>query len=205
MKWSASFIPVAPRQAPILEKEAIMSLRKTSVAVIAVVATLATLGVGHAVAQQGAGTGFGLGIGRMIGWGPGSGQGKGMGQGMGQGATMNERGRFKDVDANQDGVLQLTELTDNAEGVFAAMDADGSGDVTKDEYMALRLGPQDGVNPLMQSYRQSQKEARFAPLDKDGNGTVGHDEFVGGMTARFTAADADNSGTLTRPEMRAMR
>ena len=120
-------------------------------------------------------------------------------------AQGGQGGRFADIDANGDGVISRSEMTSNAESVFYAMDADGSGKLTKDEYMSVRMGQQTGANTAMQTKRQAEKAARFAPMDKDGDALVSLDEFVAGAAARFDAADANGDGRLIRPEWRNAR
>ncbi len=120
-------------------------------------------------------------------------------------AQGGQGGRFADIDANGDGLVSRAEATSNAESVFNAMDADTNGKLTKDEYMSVRMGQQNGANTAMQAQRQAEKEARFAPMDTNGDGQVSLEEFVAGAANRFKAADANGDGMLTRPEWRNAR
>lgn len=128
---------------------------------------------------------------------------QGQGQGQGQGGGMAARMEAMDTDGN--GSVSLKEMLTHAEDVFHAMDADGDGKVTMDEYMALRMGPQQGGNAAMQARRQEEKAARFAPMDTNGDGVLSLDEFVAGARARFGDADTDGDGSLARLEWRALR
>lgn len=132
------------------------------------------------------------GWGPMMGWsmmGPGN-------------ADAPGRGRFTMIDANQDGVVTAEEASSSADEVFTAMDADDNGELTKDEYMSVRMGYQQGWNTDRQAAMQSAKEARFAALDTDGNGTVSRAEFQGAAKAHFDAADADSDGKVSPWEFR---
>lgn len=111
-----------------------------------------------------------------------------------------QMGRFADMDADGDGQLSRQELLDSAESVFYAMDADSNEKLTLEEYMSLRMGQQQGNNGAMQAARQAEKEARFQPMDADGDGLVSLKEFTDAAAARFDAADSDGNGRLMRPE-----
>ncbi|WP_186397574.1 EF-hand domain-containing protein [Stappia sp. TSB10GB4] len=126
---------------------------------------------------------------------------QGMGQGMGGGGMAT---RMEAMDTDGNGSVSLQEMLTHAEDVFHAMDADGDGKVTMDEYMALRMGSQQGGNTAMQARRQEEKEARFAPMDTNGDGTLSLDEFLSGAKARFGLADENGDGELARPEWRAL-
>jgi hypothetical protein len=156
----------------------------------------AALGLGTATAFAGGCNHAGRG------WGPG--QGQGMGQGMGQGGGMMQQ-RFGTIDENNDGVISDDEAAAQVESVFAAMDADDNGELTMDEYMAVRMGPGKGLNPDRQKLMQDKKQARFGAMDTDKSGTVSQAEFVAGGKARFAAADTDKDGKVTPWEFRALR
>ncbi len=49
--------------------------------------------------------------------------------------------RFNEIDSNHDGVVSDEEAADNVERTFYAMDADEDETLTKDEFMAVRIGP----------------------------------------------------------------
>lgn len=72
------------------------------------------------------------------------------------------------------------------EGDFRGMDADGDGQVSRQEF-------QDGVT------------ARFASMDTDSSGAVSKTEFLAPVEARFTQMDADGDGFIDddeKPEKR---
>lgn len=143
------------------------------------------------------------------GFGPGYGDGYNMmgfgyGQGYGRGMMPMQpgRGRFTIVDANEDGVISAEEAASAADEVFTAMDADDDGTLTKDEYLAVRMGPQYGFNPERQAARQQAKEDRFSTMDDDSDGSVTKEEFVAAAKAFYDAADTDGDGKVTPWEHR---
>lgn len=135
--------------------------------------------------------------GRGMGYGPG---GWMMGGGMMRGVP--GRGRFNMIDANEDGVVSAEEAASAADDVFSAMDADDDGMLTKDEYMAVRMGPGNGWNPARREARQKAKSERFGTMDKDKDGKVSKAEFMEGAKAHHEAADANGDGKVTPWEMR---
>jgi Ca2+-binding EF-hand superfamily protein len=134
----------------------------------------------------------------MWGWGNGSGQHMMMG---GRGFM----GRMAAIDNNNDGVISDDEAAAQVESVFAAMDADDDGELTEEEYMAVRMGPGfgQGRNAERQKVMQERKKARFDEMDADKSGKVSKPEFIAGGKARFEAADTDKDGKVTPWEFRA--
>ncbi|MBC7338024.1 MAG: hypothetical protein H5U01_17375, partial [Clostridia bacterium] len=76
----------------------------------------------------------------------GYGSGPGWGRGNMMMGNMPGRGRFPIIDADDNGVVSAEEAASAAEEVFAAMDADDNAELTMEEYMLVRMGPQDGWN-----------------------------------------------------------
>lgn len=147
-----------------------------------------TMLAGVALAQpRGFGTGFGYGMGPAYGVGM-----------MGQPG----RGRSMMMDANDDGIVSAEEAASAADEVFTAMDADDDASLTKDEYMAVRMGPQLGYNSERQAAMQKAKEDRFAAMDTDANGGVSKEEFLNAAQAHHAAADSDGDGKVTPWEHR---
>lgn len=136
-----------------------------------------------------------LGFGAGFGYGMGPGYGSGM---MGQPG----RGRSMMMDANDDGMVSAEEAASAADEVFTAMDADDDGALTKDEYMAVRMGPQLGYNTERQAAMQKAKEDRFATMDADANGSVSKEEFLNAAQAHHAGADSDGDGKVTPWEHR---
>lgn len=98
-------------------------------------------------------------------FGPGFGMGYGMGYGPGM-MGQPGRGRSMMMDANDDGVVSAEEAASAADEVFSAMDADDDAALTKDEYMAVRMGPQLGYNSERQAAMQ---KAKGRPLRRHGH------------------------------------
>ena len=141
---------------------------------------------------------------------PGFGAGGGMyGAGMnaGGGMMMNGpgRGRFPMIDVDQNGVVSAEEAASAAEEVFAAMDTDDDAALTMEEYMAVRMGPQNGWNKTRQDAREREKAGRFAEMDLDKNNAVSQAEFMASAKARFAAADGDKDGTVSPWEWRSQQ
>lgn len=128
----------------------------------------------------------------------------GHGQMMGQGGGMM-MGRFGVMDTNDDGVIGDDEAAAQVELVYTAMDTDEDGDLTEEEYMAVRMGPGSGLNAERQKVMQDRKKARFTEMDADKSGKVSKVEFIAAGKARFMAADTDKDGKVTPWEMRAQR
>ncbi|MBX9454696.1 MAG: EF-hand domain-containing protein [Rhizobium sp.] len=134
------------------------------------------------------------------GWRPGGwrdGKGPGMMHGMMQRMGAN--------DTNDDGVISDDEAADQVESVYAAMDADDDGELTEEEFMTVRMGPQHGRNEARQKMMQERKKARFVEMDTDKSGKVSKVEFIAAGKARFEAADTDKDGKVTPWEFRAQR
>lgn len=137
-------------------------------------------------------------------YGYGMRSGPAWGQGWGMGGTMGGpgRGRHMMIDANDDGLVSAEEAASEADEVFTAMDGDDDGSLTKDEYMAVRMGPQWGLNSERQSEMQKRKEARYTEMDADKDGKVAKGEFLDAAKAHHAAADADKDGKVTPWEHR---
>lgn len=112
------------------------------------------------------------------------------------------------LDANQNGLIELTEFIAGADARFAKMDQNGDGQITPDEHRAFR-----------DNKRAQHRARRFSRLDTDGNGLVSKAEFEAadqgrmhkhrrggrragfGMRPRMMGAP-NNAGTAqTRPAM----
>jgi len=140
--------------------------------------------------------------------GMGAGPGRqGMGQGAGRGMGRADDGMppmFGNLDTDESGTVSLSEMLSFREGVFFAMDEDGDGSLTMEEYMAVRMGP--GADPSTRGPRsaqsQSRKEARFPDMDKNQDGRVSSEEFTAYGKESFTRSDLNHDGQLTPAEFR---
>jgi Ca2+-binding EF-hand superfamily protein len=124
--------------------------------------------------------------------------------------------RFNTADVDSDGQLSEAELATikpahhkmkrkhkrmhkqdhpDTGAMFDVLDADGSGELSKDEFTAEKHRA---------ARKQLKTEQRFAKLDANNSGSVERHEF-GGRLERLRAADTDADGTVTRDEMRTAR
>ena len=100
-------------------------------------------------------------------WGWGWGHGSGRGGMMGNPGFM---GRMATIDNDGDGMISDDEAAAQVEAVFLAMDSDDDGELTEEEYMAVRMGSGEGRNPTRKAQMQERKKARFTEMDTDKNG-----------------------------------
>ena len=114
-------------------------------------------------------------------------------------------GRMRPIDLNNDGVIGDDEAAAQVEAVFAVMDADDDGEITEEEYMAVRMGSGARHNGARQKAMQDRKQERFVAMDPDRNGKVTQAEFIAAGKTRFLEADSDKDGKVTPWEFRAMR
>ncbi len=109
------------------------------------------------------------------------------------------------------------------EEMFAQVDADGDGKVTKEEFEAFRAArfaaaDTDGDGKLSPEEMEAAREARrmervrgmITRLDTDGDGLLSAEELAAGAPRRgpeamFGMLDADEDGALTLEEMQAGR
>jgi Ca2+-binding EF-hand superfamily protein len=124
----------------------------------------------------------------------------GWGWGGGHGYMMQ---RMTSIDANGDGAISDDEAAAQVEAVFLAMDTDEDGELTPEEFMAVRLGRGEGRNADRQKAMQDRKQTRFTGMDTDKSGKVSKAEFIAAGQARFLGADTDKNGKVTPWEFRA--
>ncbi len=124
-----------------------------------------------------------------------------LGQGM-----MQERmsQRFATMDENGDGVMSSAEHEMHTGDMFAAMDADDSNTLTKEEFMSLSMGPgPQGSGPMAakrQNMMKAKKASKFSAMDVDKNGVVTKAEFDAFSTAKFNSADTNSDGSIDLSE-----
>ena len=88
-----------------------------------------------------------------------------------------KRFRFKDCDANKDGVVTYEEYTacvpEAKKDFFDAIDADKDGNITREEHHAWR----EMQKKQFEENRSERRAELFKECDKDGNGSLSLEEF----------------------------
>jgi Ca2+-binding EF-hand superfamily protein len=131
--------------------------------------------------------------------------GPAIGTGRGQGPMMSR------MDVNGDGFVSAAEHRQWAGKVFATMDVNKDGKLSREEYLAVHMGPgpRRGGNPAQMQAMREQADARkveqFSAMDTDRNGFVARAEFLARSERDFTAKDTDKDGKLSANEFRAWR
>ena len=174
----------APEAPAFEEQEMNMQTRKILAAL-----TLGTalIGAGAAIAQnagQGQGQGQGQGMGQGIGQGMGHGQG--MGDGMMGGMMGGMMPDFAALDADGDGKVSREEFRAYRQAMVSGIDGDGDGKISAAEleaHMSVRMAERI----------REMAEARIAAQDLDGDGALSIEEMIAPpMPPRlFDRADAD--------------
>lgn len=115
-----------------------------------------------------------------------------------------ERGWFKQLDANGDGVITKEEAQSSAnarvEKTFADLDANHDGQITQDEIKA--------AHDERRAAMEAKFEARFKEADKNGDGLLSKEEVTAGMprlTRGFDRLDTNKDGQLSADELKAGR
>ncbi|MFN7023422.1 MAG: hypothetical protein ACK4QP_02640 [Pseudorhizobium sp.] len=129
------------------------------------------------------------------GYGPWS--GRGMGPEM-----MNGGSRALIIDQNDDGRISDEEAAAASHDMFVMFDADDDDEITKEEYLALRMGNGPGWNSERQAAMQAKKEARFAEMDTDKSCSISRIEFLDTAKAHHRSADTDGDSVISPWEHR---
>jgi len=109
------------------------------------------------------------------------------GQGHGKGRFM------KFFDTNKDGVVNMAEFETAAAKRFERMDADGSGELSREEF-----------REHIRNRRHERKQKHFERMDTNGNGSVERAEFFAHKQARaerkFARMDKNGDGSVSKQE-----
>ena len=141
-------------------------------------------------------------------------------------ATQHAAAMFDRMDVNGDGQLDEADREVRQEERFAALDTDGNGAISQEEFAAARtergergearMGRGGGHHGEGRHGKRGMRGEGFhgggamrgmmaRTADADQDGSISQAEFTGALLARFDAADADNDGTLTSAERQAQR
>jgi len=96
-----------------------------------------------------------------------------------EGKVVEKEDHFAAIDANGDGEISKDEFTAHVKKEFAKKDTNGDGKVTKDEC------------------------GKFDMFNTDGNDFISEEEFTAGHEKMFKSMDTDGSGTISKEEMNA--
>ncbi|WP_299480866.1 EF-hand domain-containing protein [uncultured Roseibium sp.] len=109
------------------------------------------------------------------------------GRGHGRGGRERAERLFERFDADKDGVITEAEISEVRAQEFAASDADGSGEISLEEFKAQFME------------RSNDRMVRaFQFLDSDGDGTVTQEEVDVVANRMFNRLDRDGNGTIER-------
>lgn len=124
-------------------------------------------------------------------------------------------GRVGDLDSNSDGVVSYQEFEVRSAFLFDALDKDGNGELSQEEFRDSRPAPRPGAagntdlasvesdrgtrRAVMEERRLALIAEEFASADTDTDGFVSIAEF---QDAAFLQLDVDNDGSLSADELR---
>ncbi len=111
---------------------------------------------------------------------------------------------FALLDRNGDGVLDRSEVEGHWTEVFAILDAEGRGQLTADQFMALP-SKRMTIRTQMMEMIGPDRYAAFTRLDRDGDGAMSLDEFLAGRDGLFSILDRNHDGVLAPDELGLMR
>lgn len=76
---------------------------------------------------------------------------------------------------NMQRALSPEDLANRRAEIFKALDANGDGTVTQEEF--VNRDQNQSWNAFVQAQRQQRRDARFAAIDADGDGTISQEEW----------------------------
>ncbi|MEP2103224.1 MAG: hypothetical protein ABJP02_09005 [Parasphingorhabdus sp.] len=105
------------------------------------------------------------------------------------------------ADKDQDGFLSRSELINYGDSVFASMDYDDDGSVSKEEFSALDFGFQtNSKNTGWSAEYEAARRILFAIKDRNGDAAISTEEQQVSSTEEFNHADLDGDDQLSKEE-----
>jgi Ca2+-binding EF-hand superfamily protein len=108
---------------------------------------------------------------------------------------------LKHFDLNTDEKLDAGEWQEGLRGSFSSLDADADGLIQISEVDALREDIAEDTGELVAGLVLVVIRSILSSLDSDGDKAVSREEFGKLSTELFTRMDADKDGTLSREEL----
>ncbi|MCK0167486.1 hypothetical protein MWU52_08000 [Jannaschia sp. S6380] len=107
------------------------------------------------------------------------------------------------IDADHDGMISADEMDRAAREVFAAIDTDLDGVLTRGELFGWKVGMAEiaAFRGREQAYAATMNLV-FDLLDRDGSNGLDAEEHAGGLVAARAMADRDGDGTMSLAEFR---
>ncbi len=124
-------------------------------------------------------------------------------------AEAHAKQMFAHMDANGDGKLDPSDRearrSERREAMFAALDKDADGSISREEFMAF-----DHQGPGKMHHRPDGERGHpgmmmMQKADTDNDGSISEAEFVAGAGKHFDEMDTNNDGNLTQDERQAAR
>ncbi len=112
--------------------------------------------------------------------------------------AQSPRAMLREIDTNQDQLIQFSELQSFRARTFDRFDTNGDGIADADEVAALRARAEG-------SGRRGPINMEPGAADANGDGVITRSEFASYLPERTLNADRNGDGALSRSELRALR
>lgn len=115
-------------------------------------------------------------------------------------STHSKAGTIEQYDADGDEVVTLAEFNAGRDAQYAAIDENGDGGVTEDEYTAEFENRVDAAIAAFREGSVDQADVRFGALDTDANKAMSFREYQNSGHRTFARWDTDGNGFVTLEE-----